>query len=62
MTIYQFMLNSPWLTFFMVLVAANTIGAVVNRVLRHWNIRKYGYPPPHCDADGDFKEENIDNR
>ena len=30
-----------------------------NRFFRHWNIRKHGWPPPHCDADGDFitKEE-----
>lgn len=27
-----------------------------NRFWRHWNIRKHGYPPPHCDADGDFKD------
>ena len=27
-----------------------------NRGLRHWNIRKHGYPPEHCDADGDFKK------
>lgn len=25
-----------------------------NRFWRHWNIRIHGYPPPHCDADGDF--------
>lgn len=24
-----------------------------NRFLRHLNIRKHGYPPPHCDSDGD---------
>jgi hypothetical protein len=29
----------------------------INRPLRHWNIRKHGYPPEHCDADGDFKHE-----
>jgi hypothetical protein len=29
-----------------------------NRTFRHWNIRKHGYPPPHCDADGDFSQEN----
>ena len=23
----------------------------------HRNIYKHGYPPPHCDADGDFREE-----
>ena len=28
-----------------------------NRFWRYWNIRKHGYPPKHCDADGDFKEE-----
>lgn len=28
---------------------------LINRILRHWGIRKHGYPPPHCDADGDFK-------
>jgi len=30
---------------------------VINRILRHRNIRKWGYPPEHCDADGDFKTE-----
>jgi hypothetical protein len=30
-----------------------------NRFWRHLNINKHGYPPAHCDADGDFvKEEN----
>jgi hypothetical protein len=28
-----------------------------NRFWRHWNIRKHGYPPIHCDADGDFKPD-----
>ena len=28
-----------------------------NRILRHWNIRKHGYPPDHCDADGDFRTQ-----
>jgi len=31
---------------------------LVNRPLRHWTIRKHGYPPAHCDADGDFKTED----
>lgn len=25
-----------------------------NRALRHLNMRKNGYPPAHCDADGDI--------
>ena len=28
-----------------------------NRFLRSFTLRKHGYPPPHCDADGDFKSE-----
>lgn len=24
---------------------------------RHLTIKKHGYPPTHCDADGDFKQE-----
>ncbi len=31
---------------------------IINRILRHRNIRLLGYPPPHCDADGDFREDD----
>lgn len=30
---------------------------LVNRVMRHANIRKHGWPPAHIDADGDHKDE-----
>ena len=33
-----------------------TFAVVINRILRHLNIRKHGYPPSRCDADGDFKK------
>jgi len=59
MTILQFMDSSPWLTFFIVLIVGEVLVRVMvnlpNRILRHWNIRKHGYPPAHCDADGDFR-------
>ena len=29
---------------------------VVNRFLRHLNIRRAGWPPTHLDADGDWAE------
>lgn len=29
-----------------------------NRLMRHLNIRKAGWPPAHLDADGDFKSED----
>jgi|GEM_PF-1176381 hypothetical protein len=28
---------------------------VWNRLMRHLNIRARGWPPPHLDADGDWK-------
>lgn len=34
------------------------------RTLRHFAIMKHGYPPEHCDSDGDLltnKEEDGDN-
>lgn len=64
MDIYKFMSDSPWLTFFLVLIVAQVVGNVMvnlpNRIMRHWNIHKHGYPPPHCDADGDFKKPEED--
>ena len=34
------------------------IAFVINRPLRHYTLRKNGYPPAHCDADGDFKDHS----
>lgn len=36
-------------------IPAQVICFAINRPLRHWTIRKHGYPPIHCDSDGDFK-------
>lgn len=61
MNVCQFMSDSPMLTFFLALIVSEAIVRIVitlpNRILRHFNIRKHGYPPIHCDADGDFKQE-----
>lgn len=61
MSVLQFMSDSPWLTFFLAVIAREAILHIAlvlpNRILRHLNIRKHGYPPPHCDADGDFRED-----
>jgi hypothetical protein len=60
--LYEFMANHPILTFFLVYLTyaflEGVIKFVVNRPLRAMNIRKHGWPPKHCDADGDFKEED----
>ena len=45
------------MTGLILIVPSQLIVISINRPLRHWNIRKHGYPPIHCDADGDFKEE-----
>jgi Na+/serine symporter len=49
---------SPILTVILVMLGAHYFVALVNRIFRHWNIRKHGYPPAHCDADGDFRQDS----
>jgi hypothetical protein len=44
--------------FLMLWVICSSVLNLCNRIMRHWNIHKHGYPPPHCDADGDFPEES----
>jgi hypothetical protein len=64
MKLLEFILSNFWVFFgFWILISVflDFTIKLVNRVLRHYNIRKHGYPPPHCDADGDFKEEDIEN-
>lgn len=62
MDIFKFMSESPILTFFLALILGEVVVRILlgisNRILRHWNIRKHGYPPPYCDADGDFKKND----
>jgi len=31
-------------------------------IIRGYNIRKHGWPPEHCDADGDFNYMENDNK
>ena len=60
MNLYALMSESPYLTFFFSIFAlcgvVSLLKFIVNRPLRHMNIRKHGWPPEHCDADGDFRE------
>ena len=58
MDIYQFMSDSPLVTIIIVVVVCSMIATIVNRSFRHWNIRKHGYPPAHCDADGDSVDDS----
>jgi len=66
MNLFEYMAENPFMTFVLAIVISGFISGFIssvlvslpNRILRHWNIRKHGYPPVHCDADGDFKEED----
>jgi hypothetical protein len=58
MTIFQFMAESPFLTFCMCYMLTVTLLRMWKAVVRHLNIRKAGWPPPHLDADGDFKDDS----
>ena len=62
--LFEFMGKYFWTTIILALIGASVISYTTyllllafNRFFRHWNIREHGYPPPHCDADGDFKKE-----
>ena len=59
--LFEFMSNNPWLSFFLAVGFCEVLLAVFfklpNRIIRGMNIRKNGWPPEHCDADGDFKTE-----
>jgi len=65
---YDFAGRHPWLTFFLASMAVSLVALpftfvfrCLNRVIRHFNIRSQGWPPKHCDADGDFKKEDDDD-
>ena len=59
MDIFEFISGSPWISFFLGIGICEVLLSVLfklpNRIIRGMNIRKNGWPPAHCDADGDFK-------
>ena len=62
MNIFEFMSSSPFLSAFIALLIAIVLECVLfkvpNRYFRSRNIKLHGWPPEHCDADGDFKKED----
>ena len=57
MDLFTFMSDSPFLSFFLAYVLANLLHSMVHKLVRALNILKHGYPPAHCDGDGDFKND-----
>ena len=63
MEILQFIFSNFWIWLGFVIILSiplTFIFRVYNRTLRHRNIMKNGYPPEHCDADGDFPQLEED--
>ena len=58
----NFSMTYPW-TFCLLFcpvvfnIPTNFVFKCWNRWLRSRNIKNHGWPPPHLDADGDFKKE-----
>lgn len=63
---YLFADNHSCLAFMIIFFIALSVEQVIvglinlpNRIIRHFNLRKNGWPPSYCDADGDFKKEET---
>lgn len=44
-----------WFCYLILHYGTNGILRIMSRLIRSINIALRGWPPPHCDADGDFK-------
>lgn len=60
MNIYQFMSDSPFLTFFLGYALLECTVKLGGRMLRSINIAIRGWPPAHLDADGDFAQQEVE--
>ena len=57
MTVFKFMGESPFLSFFMAYVIFGTIRDLFRRLTSTVKIALRGWPPAHLDADGDWKPD-----
>ena len=58
MTFWEFLDSSPILAFSLAALLVGLLTSLIKISFRHMNIRKHGWPPEHCDADGDFKSND----
>lgn len=56
MSVWQFADAHPVAAFFMLVWSGYTIFCIYRCTMRHLNIRRAGWPPEHCDADGGFRK------
>lgn len=62
MNAFEFMTESPFLTFFLAYLLAELFRRNWKMAMRCLMVRKHGWPPPHLDADGDAVEQPPDER
>lgn len=60
MNLYQFMSDSPFLSFFLGYTLLECAVKLGGRMLRSINIAIRGWPPAHLDADGDFATQEVE--
>lgn len=60
MNFWEFSSSNPWLAVAFIVITVICVDSVVKNVcivlafrVRHRTLREKGFPPPHCDADGD---------
>lgn len=57
--VFKLALSGFWAFWGVLIILAllcNFILQIIHKIIRAITISKHGYPPPHCDGDGDFKE------
>lgn len=62
-TLLEFTFRSFWHfmgVLILVCVPVCTLATAWQMIMRHLSIRARGWPPSHCDADGDFRAEAND--
>ena len=59
MTILEFMSESPFTSIVFCWLFCQTIFKTYQLTVRALLSRKHGWPPEHCDADGDLKKEKT---
>ena len=60
MELIKFIFSSFWVfigSLTLILIPFKVFYGIIHKLIRARTIRKVGYPPAHCDGDGDFKEE-----
>jgi len=59
-TITEFAKANPWPVVVIIGVLALMVCFCVNRFFRTFSLWKNGYPPQHCDADGNLPDKDED--